>query len=381
MRFFHLSDLHIGKQLHYYNLKEDQEYILKQIVDAAKEFEPDAVVLAGDIYDKSVPSAEAVAILNRFLTELTDSRPGMPVMMIAGNHDSAQRLDFASDILDRQKIYIAGLPPRREDEHLKKVVLNDEFGDVVFYLLPFVKPGYVRNLFPEEEIESYDKAIRCLIQREQIDITKRNVIVSHQFYTTNGKEPERSESEIINVGGLDNVDVEAIADFDYAALGHIHRGQSIGTAKNRYSGTMLKYSVSEENDEKYLSMVKIGAKGEEVILHKIPLRPLRDVKRVKGQLAEVLQKKELRQHYVSVTITDEIEPYRMREQLEEYFPYLLEVRVENTRTKNSLTDFDEDIKLSSPLETFAEFFAEMQGREMSEQEWKLLGSIMEEAGE
>lgn len=379
MRFFHLSDLHIGKQFHYYNLKEDQENILSQIVEAAKEHRPDAILIAGDVYDKSVPSAEAVTLLNQFLTSLSEIRPVIPVMMIAGNHDSAQRLDYVKEILDKQKIYIEGLPPRTAEQYIKKVSMEDEYGGVNFYLLPFVKPGYIRNVFPEDEISSYDVAVRLLIEREDINEKERNVILSHQFYTSGGTEPVRSESETVNVGGLDNVDVSALKVFDYAALGHIHHGQKIGDERFRYCGTPLKYSVSEEKSDKSITMVELKEKGEPIIVNNIELRPLRDVKRLRGTLGEVLEQREYQNSYVSVTVTDEIEPYRMREQLEEYFPYLLEVRVDNTRTKNSLTEQEDEIDISSPLETFAGFFKEMQGRELTEKEWNILENIMKES--
>lgn len=379
MRFFHLSDLHIGKQLHYYNLKEDQEYILDQIVEAAKEQRPDAIIIAGDIYDKSVPSAEAVSLLNQFLTKFSEIRPVIPIMMIAGNHDSAQRLDYAKDILNKQQIYIEGLPPRTVQQYIKQVSLEDAYGKVNFYLLPFVKPGYIRNIFPDKEICSYDEAVRMLIEREDINEEERNVIISHQFYTSGGAEPVRSDSEVVSVGGLDNVDISALEQFEYAALGHIHHGQKIGKEQFRYSGTPLKYSVSEEKSRKSISLVELKGKGEPAFIQEIELHPIRDVKRLRGNLHEILEQKEYKKDYVSVTVTDEVEPYRMREQLEEQFPYLLEVRVDNTRTKNSLTEQEEDIDISSPLDTFAGFFKEMQGRELTEKEWDILESIMKES--
>lgn len=379
MRFFHLSDLHIGKQFHYYNLKEDQEYILNQIVEAVKEYGPDALVIAGDIYDKSVPSAEAVGLLNQFLTSLSEIKPVIPVMMIAGNHDSAQRLDYAKEILDKQQIYIEGLPPRTAEQYIKKVGMEDAYGKINFYLLPFVKPGYIRNVFPDKEVNSYNEAVRMLIEREEINREERNVIISHQFYTSGGIEPVRSESETVNVGGLDNVDISALEIFDYAALGHIHHGQKIGDACFRYCGTPLKYSVSEENSQKSISLVELNEKNTPVLIENIRLNPKRDVKRLRGNLEEVLQQQEYQEDYVSVTVTDEVEPYRMRERLEEQFPYLLEVRVDNTRTKNSLSAQEDDIDISSPLDTFAGFFKEMQGRELTEQERNILEKIMKES--
>mgnify|MGYP003295122567 CR=1 FL=1 len=379
MRFFHLSDLHIGRQLHYYNLKEDQEHMLEQIVEMAKKYHPDVILIAGDIYDKSVPSAEAVSVLNHFLTDLVDIEPSIPIMMIAGNHDSAQRLNYASSILDKQQLFISGMPPRTQNEFLKKMTYKDEYGNVTFYLLPFVKPGYVRNVFPDTEINSYEDAVKALIEREEVDQSQRNVILSHQFYTAAGTEPERRESEMVNVGGLDNVDVKVLEKFDYAALGHIHRGQHIGKTNYRYCGTPLKYSVSEENDEKYISLIELKEKGEQIKIEKLPLVPLRDVRKMKGNMEDLLRGSEYKNAYVSVTVTDEVEPYNMRERLEARFPYLLEVRVDNLRTRTSLTEAEEDIDISSPIETFASFFKEMQGRDLTEQERNVLQNIMEES--
>ena len=368
MRFFHLSDLHIGKQLHYYNLKEDQERILSQVVEAAREYRPDVIVIAGDIYDKSVPSAVAVSIFNRFLTEISDMDPAIPVLIIAGNHDSAQRLEYASSILDRHQIHIAGMPPSSPEERLKKIALKDEWGNVNFYLLPFVKPWYVRHFM---ETASVEETVRALLEREKISVDERNVIVSHQFYTSGGKEPKRSDSESIIVGGLDNVDTAVLEAFDYAALGHIHRSQSIGCGS--YCGTLLPYSVQEAEDEKTLVMVELGKKGETPKVHHIPLHPLRKIRRLKGNLEEVLGcAPEEKENYVSVTVTDEIEPYHMRERLEEVFPYLLEVRVDNTRTRNTLEEMEVFPDITDPVEAFAHFFREIQGREMNEEERKIL---------
>ena len=381
MRFFHLSDLHIGKQLHYYNLKEDQEVILSQVVEAAREYHPDAIVIAGDIYDKSVPSAEAVTIFNHFLTEISDIKPAIPILIIAGNHDSAQRLDYASEILDRQHIHIAGSPPGESDEYLKKVKITDEYGEVTFYLLPFVKPGYVRNFLDEESEDTYTAAVRALIEREDMDLSGRNVLVSHQFYTAGGKEPQRSDSEAVVVGGLDNVDASVLEAFDYAALGHIHRSQQIGGPGFRYCGTLLKYSVSESNDDKALLMVELGKKGTEPVLTSIPLSPLRDVKKLEGKFEDILSetgKEKQKNDYVSITVTDDVEPYQLRERLEEVYPYLLEVKVDNTRTRTQLKEQAEVFDISDPYQVFCQFFEEVQGRKMNEEEQELLNEILED---
>ena len=382
MKFFHLSDLHIGKQLHSYNLKEDQEAILSQVVEAARRLHPDAVVIAGDIYDKQVPSAEAVTVFNCFLTELSDIAPPISVLITAGNHDSARRLDYASEILDRHHIHIAGVPPIEQGEYLKKVTFQDAYGEVDFYLLPFVKPGYVRNLLDDEmEGNSYTEAVRMLLEREDIDVSKRNVLVSHQFYTFVGNEPQRSDSEAVVVGGLDNVDAGVLEKFDYAALGHIHRPQQIGNSRFRYCGTLLKYSVSESEDNKHLLMVELGEKGTEPVYTAVPLSPIRDVRRLEGKFENILEEaknKKLRNDYVSITVTDEVEPYQFRERLEETYPFLLEVRVENTRTRTKMEEQEEVMDISDPLQVFGRFFEEMQGRQMSREEEALLKDVLEE---
>ena len=230
MRFFHLSDLHIGKQLHSYNLKQDQEHILQEVVSYAEKIRPDAMVFAGDIYDKSVPSAEAVRIFDEFLTKLSSLEPAIPILIIAGNHDSAQRLNYASQILKRQHIYIAGNVPETEDEYLKKLTLQDEEGKVNFYFLPFLNPGCVRCSFDEEIPESYEAAVRKILEREHIDWNERNVLISHQFYAGSGQKMERSESETASVGGLDLTAVAyrtLIMWHWVICMGHKEREQSI----------------------------------------------------------------------------------------------------------------------------------------------------------
>lgn len=382
MRFFHLSDLHIGKQLHGYNLSEDQHYILQQVVEQAAISRPDAIVIAGDIYDKSVPSAEAVTIFDEFLTNLAEITPAIPILIISGNHDSAERLDYASQILGKHHIYIAGMPPRTREDKLLKVDLTDEFGSVHFYLMPFVKPGYVRNVF-EEAPETYDEAVRKLIEREKIDYAERNVLVSHQFYTWAGKETQRCSSELISVGGVDNVDISAIAKFDYAALGHIHGAQKICYDKIRYSGTLLKYSVSEQNQHKVLTVVTLGKKEDDVLIEKIELLPLRNVREIHGNMEEILAlaNEENRDDYVSIILTDEVEMYRPMDQLREVYSHILELRIENARTRAKLEEVEEIEKIAEPLEAFTQFFEKMQLREMTEDELEIITEVINKAKE
>ncbi|TAH74975.1 MAG: exonuclease SbcCD subunit D [Anaerolineaceae bacterium] len=380
MKIFHISDLHIGKQLHYYNMKDDQVAILDQIIDKAKELRPDAIIIAGDIYDKSVPSAESYTIFNRFLNNLSDIKPDIPVLIIAGNHDSAERLDYASLFLEKDNIYISVQPPNKEDEYLKKIVLKDEYGDVNFYMLPFTKPGYVRQLFEEGAITSYDSAIKALIERENIDYNKRNVLISHQFYISGDTSPETCDSEqvYITVGGIDSVDIDTVKDFDYVALGHLHGAQSIGRSHIRYSGTPLKYSVSEEKHAKAITMVTIKGKGTEITIDKIPLHALRDVRSERGLLSDIISRAtdENRHDYVSITITDEDEIYKPKDQLEEHYDHILEVKVENSRTKAQLETADFEATVLEPFPAFKQFYQEMQGAPMSMEEESIMIDVI-----
>lgn len=364
MRFFHLSDLHLGKQLHGYSLLEDQRHILREITEYAKKLRPDAVVIAGDIYDKSVPSAEAVTLFDDFLTELATFE-SMAVFIISGNHDSASRLEYAGRLLGQQGIYIAG-----HAAYLKKVTLTDAFGEVDFYLLPFLKPGYVRHLFENENIETYSDAVRLILEKENIDTARRTVLISHQFYTGNGETPAICDSELFSVGGIDNVDTAVLPDFDYVALGHLHGAQQVGQENVRYCGTPLKYSVSEAAHVKSLYVVELGKKDTPAVVTTYPLHPLRDVRVVRGTLQEIIAQAAAgnRNDYISVTLTDETEPYKPKEQLEQVYSHILEIRVDNARTRKRLEEFDEEIHLEDPVSMFAEFYQEIQERELTEAE-------------
>lgn len=379
MKIFHLSDLHIGKQLYRYNLAAEQREILAQILRLAATEQPDAVILAGDIYDSPVPSAEAVSVFDHFLTELCELDPQPAILMIAGNHDSAKRIDFASSILERHNVHIAGMPPVRPEEHIKKVTLSDACGEVDFYLLPFVKPAFVRNLF-EKEITGYDMAVRELLARETVDSERRNVIVSHQFYTAGGKEPQLCDSEVHMVGGIENVDVSVLAPFDYAALGHIHRPQRMGRDTCRYCGTPLAYSVSEAGEEKSLTVVELEEKGKEPVIRTLPLKPARRVRKLIGGLDEILGQatEELRHDYVSITLTDDVEAYQPKERLEEVFDHILEIRVDNARTRKLLELSEEEEVSLDPYSAFEDFFEEMNGREMTETERLLMQQVINE---
>ena len=267
MKLFHLSDLHIGLKLMNRDLREDQEFIFSQILDLARLEQPDAVLIAGDIYDKAVPSAEAVECFDHFLSGLTEAVPKASVMMISGNHDSGPRVNCFRSVLSRQGVYMIGLPPQKEGERIEKVTLQDTYGPVHFYLLPFVKPSMVRELAGTDENGnslSYEETLRRLVCRETIDPSARNVLVSHQFYLPAGKqagEVERMDSEIRTVGNIDGISAKLLEPFDYAALGHIHKPMKVAGETRRYCGTPLACSVSEAGQKKYVVMAELKEKG------------------------------------------------------------------------------------------------------------------------
>lgn len=336
MRFFHLSDLHIGLKLINRDLREDQEYILHQITELALRERPDAVVIAGDLYDRAVPSGEAVELFDHFMTELTGALPETVIMMIAGNHDSSARVNCFRSVLSRQNVYMIGIPPQKEDEHMEKVVLTDAHGKVNFYLLPFVKPSMVKQIVGTDENGnnlSYHETLRRMIAREQIDQTERNVFVSHQFYLPAGKtadEVERMDSEIRTVGNIDEVSADVLEPFDYAALGHIHKPMKVGNEYYRYCGTPLACSVSEAGQQKGVILVELGEKGD-VRTQVLPLQPLRQVRVIRGELQEVLE--QACGDYVSVVLTDrvDLDISEMQDRIRNAFPRLLEIHREVLR--------------------------------------------------
>lgn len=369
MKLFHLSDLHIGLKLFNRDLLEDQEYILRQIVKYAAEEKPDAVVIAGDIYDKAIPSAEGVSLFDRFLSELTAAVPEAVIMMISGNHDSAPRVNVFRGILSRQNIYMIGIPPEKPDDHIEKVSLWDGFGTVNFYLLPFVKPSMVKMILGTDENGSqlsYDETIHGLIEREEIDPTQRNILVSHQFYLPVGTEAdriERMDSEIRTVGNIDEVRADILEKFDYAALGHIHKPMKVGSEVYRYCGTPLACSVSEAGQQKGIVMVELREKGS-VQTAELPLTPLRQVRVIRGGLTEVLRQG--CNDYVTVVLTDkaDLNAMDMQDRIRNAFPNLLEIRREIWKKADYSGDCAADAVLD-PYELCATFLREL---ELPEQE-------------
>ena len=353
MKFFHLSDLHIGLKLFNRDLREDQEYILRQITDIAVREQPQAVVIAGDIYDKAVPSAEAVEVFDRFIAGLNSALPDTAVMMIAGNHDSGPRINCFRSVLSRQNVYMIGQPPRVEGEQIEKVILKDESGPVNFYLLPFVRPSMVKQLTGVDENGnnlSYNEALHRLIGREEIDPSQRNVIVSHQFYLPSGTDAEaveRMDSEVRTVGNIDQISADILEQFDYAALGHIHKPMKAGSEFIRYCGTPLACSVSEAGQKKGIIMVELGDKVDRKTTI-LPLEPLRQVRVIRGELAEVLE--QACGDYVTVILTDkaDLDIFDMQDKIRSAFPNLLEIRRETVRR----TDYERAYAVQEELDPF-----------------------------
>lgn len=370
MKFFHLSDLHIGLKLMNRDLREEQMDILRQVTDLAREEQPDAVVIAGDIYDKAVPAAEAVEVFDSFITELKRAVPEAEMMLISGNHDSGLRLNCFREILDEQKVHMIGLPPRREEEYIEKVTLLDEFGPVNFYLLPFVKPSMVKQIVGVDENGnnlSYDATLHKLIAREEVNTAERNVLVSHQFYLPvgeNAESVERMDSEIRTVGNIDAVASDVLEAFDYAALGHIHKPMKVGSELYRYCGTPLACSVSEAGQQKGVIMVEIGEKDSKtsVKITVLPLKPLREVRIIKGSLEEVLA--QACEDFVTVILTDrvDLDIMDMQDRIRMAFPYLLEIRREVLRK----ADYSEQLmaeKEQDPFELCCSFLKDLDDEE------------------
>ena len=359
MKLIHLSDLHIGKRVNEVSMIEDQAYILTQILRIIDEERPDAVLIAGDVYDKSVPSAEAVTLFDEFLCRLAQRR--MSTLIISGNHDSAERLAFGNRLFESSGIHIS---PVYSGE-TQPVTLSDEHGEVKFWLLPFVKPVHVKRYFPDDGIESYTDAIRVAIAHMGVDAASRNVLLTHQFVTG----AATCESEEISVGGSDNVDASVFADFDYVALGHIHGPQNIGSSRIRYCGTPLKYSFSEAGHYKSVTVVELGAKGD-LTLRTVPLTPRRDLRELRGTFAALTDKAyyaaQTTGDYLHITLTDEEDVPEAMGRLRVIYPNLMKLTYDNTRTRtNQIVGSAEDVKRKSPLELFEELYETQNNQPMS----------------
>lgn len=375
MKFFHLSDLHLGKRLNEFNLLEDQDYILRVILGLLDEEKPDAVLLAGDIYDKAVPSAEAVQLFDFFLRRLAER--GLQVFVISGNHDSPERIAFGSRLMDPSGIHMSPV----YDGAVRPISLRDEWGEVKVYMLPFLKPAHVRRFFPEAEIGSYTDAMRTVIEAMDVDPAARNLLVTHQFVTG----AARSESEEISVGGTDNVDASVFDRFDYVALGHIHSPQSVERESLRYCGTPLKYSFSEARQEKSVTVVELGRKGE-LRLRTLPLTPLRDMRELRGSYMELTALSSYqgtnREDYLHITLTDEEDIPDAIGKLRVIYPNLMKLDYDNTRTRRSQTiSGAEEQARKTPLELFDELYEKQNNQPMSEEQRRFTQGLIEEIWE
>lgn len=360
MKFIHLSDLHLGKRVNEISMTDDQAYILTQIIDIIDAEHPDAVVIAGDVYDKSVPPAEAVTLFDGFLCRLAERK--LPVLIISGNHDSPERLAFGGRLMEGAGIHLSPV----YDGKVEPVTLSDSRGDVHFWLLPFVKPAHVKRYFPDAGIESYTDAVRVAIEHMDVDFTGRNVLVTHQFVTG----AVTCESEEISVGGSDNVDADLFDGFDYVALGHLHGPQNIGSNRVRYCGTPLKYSFSEAGHHKSVTVVELGEKGS-LHLQTIPLNPRHDLREIRGTFAELTDKSFYQgtavEDYLHIILTDEEDVPEAVGQLRVIYPNLMKLSYDNTRTRtNRVIDAAEDVKRKSPLELFEELYEIQNNQPMSE---------------
>lgn len=380
MKLFHLSDLHIGLKLMNRDLQEDQRYLFDQIAQLAEARKPDAIIIAGDIYDKAVPAAEAVSLFDWFVERLTRAVPDAVIMMISGNHDSAPRVNCFRGVLSRQQIYMVGLPPETEEQFIEKVVLEDEYGNVNFYLLPFVKPSMVKGIVGVDDKGnnlSYQESIKRLLKREQINTRERNVFASHQFYLPGGMnvdDVERMDSEIRIVGNIDQVSVELLQDFDYVALGHIHKPMKVGSEWIRYCGTPIACSVSEAGQQKGVIQVDLGPKGVRKT-EVLPLHPLRQVRVIKGELEEVLA--QTCEDYVSVVLTDQADGnvFDVQERLRVAFPNLLEIRRETIRQADYIRT-NVAYEQIEPYSLCRQFL-----KEVDEQEEKILRDVIRKVQE
>lgn len=345
MKFLHLADLHLGKRLNDFSFLEDQVRLLCQVEEIARSERADAVLIAGDVYQKASPQSEAMAAFDQFITRLKEM--GLAVFVISGNHDSAQRISYFSSLLKNSGVYVSEV----FDGHLQQVTLQDEHGELVVSLLPFLKPIQLRRFYPDEKIETYQDAVQAVLRHSPVDTSKRNVLVCHQFITG----AEISDSEEKTVGGLDNIDAAVFSDFDYVALGHIHKPQQCARETLRYAGSLMKYSFSEVNQKKSVTVVEMGEKGETQV-HIVPLNAPHDMRLVEGLMDDVLTMP-YSEDYVWVTLRDELPPPDARVTVSTVFPNMMKFSVVNSKTK---TDIDvlarEAMENKSPEELFSDFY-------------------------
>ena len=376
MKFLHISDLHIGKRVNEFSMIEDQKYILNQIQKIAEDEQADGILIAGDIYDKTVPSAEAVQLFDRFLTGLSEQN--RKVFAISGNHDSAERIAFGAQLMSRSEVYVSPV----YDGTVTEITLEDSYGKLHIYLLPFLKPASVRHALEgktdAELPESYQDAVQAAVDRIDIKREERNILIAHQFVTGAG----RCESEEVMVGGLDNVDAEIFDAFDYVALGHIHSPQSVGRETIRYCGTPLKYSFSESKQTKSVTIVEVKEKGR-IELNTVPLVPLHDMREIRGTYLEVTARSFYEgtdtEDYIKVTLTDEEDVPDSMQKLRIIYPNLMRLEYDNSRTRQSrAVEAVQDVEQKSKTELFAEFYELQNNTPMSDVQTEYIKQIIED---
>ena len=380
MKILHLSDLHIGKIVLEQSMLDDQKYMLNQIIEKIQEEKIELVLISGDIYDRGVPPSDAVTVLNNFLKVLIKDLH-LKVCIIAGNHDSKERLNFGSEIFKSDGLYISSI----YNGNIDKVELEDEYGKLNIYMLPYIKPIEVRQFFEEDvDVSSYHNAVKEVILKENINEKERNIILSHQFVTSGGIEPEKSESETLYLGGTENVDVSCYDKFDYVALGHIHGPQRIGKDTARYAGTILKYSFSEVHQNKSLTVIDFKEK-ENLKIDLIPLKPLRDMRVIKGPIEELTKEenysKTNREDYIRAIITNEEQVYDAIGQLRKIYPNVLRLDIENSKAKidseTKLSDLD-NIKKKDEVELFNEFYKYQNNQDLNEVQLEIIKNVIKE---
>lgn len=375
MKIMHLSDLHIGKKVNEYSMLQDQIYILKEILQIIDDEKVETVIIAGDVYDRSLPPNEALELFDEFLYQL--SGRNVNVFVISGNHDSPERISYCGRMMTENKIFLSPV----YDGNVKPITLNDDYGEVNFYLLPFVRPADIRRYFPDENIENYTDAVKVAIDNMNVDFSERNILVTHQFVTG----AELSESEDIIVGGTDNVSGEVFDGFDYVALGHIHREQTVGKDNIRYCGTPLKYSFSEAKHIKSVTILDFNDKGN-IEYSKIPLTPFRDMREIRGTYYELTLKSSYEstntEDYLHITLTDEEDIPDAIGKLRFIYPNIMKLDYDNLRTRGSGTvDAIENIESKSPFELFADLFKQQNNQDMSEEQEEIMRNLIDKIWE
>lgn len=375
----HLADLHLGKRVNGFSMMEDQEYILNRILEIMEEEKPDGLLIAGDVYDKTIPPAEAVRLMDDFLTAVAAKH--VPVFLISGNHDSAERVAFGHQLMQGSGIWISPV----YDGIIRHHTLEDRWGEVNIYLIPFLRPSVVRSFFPDVEIEDYTDALRTIIEDLQVDTSRRNVVLAHQFVTAAGALPETCDSEQLSVGGLDRVDGSVFSPFDYTALGHLHGPQRVGSETIRYAGSPLKYSFSELHQKKSVTVAELRAKGETEI-RQIPLQPRREMIELRGTFEEILEearkKGELQTDYYHMILTDETDVVDALSRLREYYPNIMLLDYDNRRTRSQKEVEQLDrVEERTPGELFAALYEQQNGQEMDSDRKEYLDGLIREIWE